>query len=114
MPILSHTLRDGVGAVQKPQNHRRWFSKTRTLFLWGCCVLWLGSSACYHIVGEPLQLRPGQMLTAALDAHHRGDNRAFRTLLARFIATQPESEEAAVARTLLLAIPPTDPRLLRE
>lgn len=69
-------------------------------------------SGCWGVTGHRARLSPAQTLGWALEAHHRGDDRAFRTLLTRIVDVTPESEEAAVARTLLMSVPLADQRLL--
>ena len=59
-------------------------------------------------MGRPLNLNPPELLSHALAAHHRGDDRALRTLLRRIILKAPTSDEAMVARTLLTALPPLE------
>lgn len=76
-------------------------------------VVCLALAGCWNNVGHRLDLPPATLLDAALDAHHRGDDRAARTLLRRVAEEHEDSPEASVARTLLLAIPPTDQGLLR-
>ena len=69
-------------------------------------------TGCWNVTGRPLDLNPSQLLTHALDAHHRGDDRAFRTLLGRLLREAPKSEEAVLARTLLITLAPTKDNLM--
>lgn len=98
-----------------PSEARREATPTLNIATWAmvwAMALSLCLSACWGVTGHRARLSPAQTLGWALEAHHRGDDRAFRTLLTRIVDVAPESEEAAVARTLLMSVPLADQRLL--
>lgn len=96
---------------EAPRRATSTFWTTAWVVAWAA-TLSLTLSACWGVTGHRAVMTPGQTLGWALEAHHRGDDRAFRALLTRIINTDPESEEATVARTLLMSIPLADQRLL--
>ncbi len=84
-------------------------TRTFTALAMACLMtlmLALGSG-CWGVTGRPAGLTPSQTLNYALEAHHRGDDRAFRALLLRIVDQNPQSPEATIARALLMSLPRT-------